>query len=86
MTRVVDPGEPVSRGRRDLGAAERKARGDALFSAAFFTIVVLANGILAILGIALLEAVGLWGVSAETTEEAAAAVSQHVRASRLALE
>jgi len=54
-------GEPLSRGQVDRRADEARGLREALFGVAFFTGVVLINGILAILSIALMEALGLWG-------------------------
>jgi hypothetical protein len=82
MSRIVDTGEPVSVGRRDLRAVERKAFQDALFAAGLFTFVVLVNGILAILAIGFLQAVGLWGVEPEMTDDAISGVSRSLRAMR----
>jgi len=59
-----DTGEPLSRGQVDRRAVEARALRDALFGVALFTGVVLVNGILAILLIALMQALGLWGVAA----------------------
>jgi hypothetical protein len=59
-----DIGEPLSRGQVDRRAAEARALRDALFGVALFTGVVLVNGILAILFIALMQALGLWGMAA----------------------
>jgi hypothetical protein len=70
-----DEGEPVSKGQIDRRAEDAKALRNALFAVVFFTGVVLVNGILAILLIALLQALGLWGatatmsVPAESTDE-----------------
>jgi len=55
-----DDGEPISRGQADRHAAERRARGTALWLVAVFTGAVLVNGILAILGIEVLQMVGIW--------------------------
>ena len=82
MTRVGGTGEPVSRGRRDLDAAERRALGDTLFAAGLFALVVLVNGILAFLAIGLVEAAGLLGVSAEPNEGARAVLSDHLHLPR----
>jgi hypothetical protein len=60
-----DIGEPLSRGQVDRRAAEARALRDALFGVALFTGVVLVNGILAILFIALMQALGLWGTAAD---------------------
>ena len=59
-----DIGEPLSRGQVDRRAAEARALRDALLFVALFTGVVLVNGILAILFIALMQALGLWGPAA----------------------
>jgi hypothetical protein len=57
-------GEPLSRGQIDRRADEARALREAMFDVAFFTGVVLINGILAILFIALMQALGLWGPTA----------------------
>jgi len=59
-----DTGEPLSRGQVDRRAVEARALRDALFGVALFSGVVLVNGILAILVIALMQALGLWGPAA----------------------
>jgi hypothetical protein len=61
-----DAGEPLSHGQLDRLAAETKALRDTLLGVALFTGVVLVNGILAILFIALMQALGLWGPASET--------------------
>ena len=55
-----DIGEPISRGRRDQRTADRRALRDSLFAVSFFAVAVLVNGILAILGIEALQALGVW--------------------------
>ena len=55
-----DKGEPISRGQLDRRAADRRALGNTLWFVAFFTAAVLVNGILAILGIEALQALGVW--------------------------
>jgi hypothetical protein len=70
VSRFRDPGEPVSAGRRDLGATERRALREALFAAALFAGVVLINGLLAILLIEFFQTMGWWGSSAAASEEA----------------
>jgi hypothetical protein len=55
-----DDGEPISRGPIDRGAADRRALGDVLWFVALFAAAVLVNGILAILGIEALQAIGVW--------------------------
>jgi len=63
-----DAGEPLSRGQVDRSAADAKALRETVFFVAFFAGVVLVNGILAILFIALIQALGWWApVAAETT-------------------
>lgn len=64
MRDMRDIGEPLSRGQVDRRSAEARAVRDALFGVALFTGVVLVNGILAILFIALMQALGLWGSAA----------------------
>ena len=58
------------------------ALSDALFAAGLFTVVVLVNGILAILLIAFLQAAGLWGFAPEPTEDAISDLSRSFRAMR----
>ena len=45
-----DEREPISRGQLDRRAADRRALGHTLWLVDFFAVVVLVNGILAILG------------------------------------
>jgi len=51
-----DTGEPLSRDQVDRRPVEARALRDALFGVALFTCVVLVNGILPILFIALMQA------------------------------
>jgi hypothetical protein len=78
MRPPYDVGEPITRGRRDLRAVERRALGDALFAAAVFGGVVLVNGILAILLIELARFTGWWA-SPEAVEGAAIHLSAGIR-------
>ena len=55
-----DEGEPIGRGQMDRCAADRRALGNALWIVAFFGVIVLVNGILAILGIEVLQNLGVW--------------------------
>ncbi|MFL5713607.1 MAG: hypothetical protein ACJ769_02985 [Chloroflexota bacterium] len=55
-----DQGEPISRGQRDSRAADQRALRDGVFFVAFFGVVVLVNGILAILGIEVMQNLGVW--------------------------
>jgi len=55
-----DEGEPISRGQLDRRAADRRALGNVLWFVAFFAAAVLTNGLLAILGIEALQALGVW--------------------------
>ena len=55
-----DEGEPISRGQLDRRAADRRRSEARLWVVAFFTAAVLVNGILAILGIEALQALGVW--------------------------
>jgi hypothetical protein len=55
-----DDGEPISRGQIDRRSADRRALGDVLWFVALFAAAVLVNGILAILGIEALQAIGVW--------------------------
>jgi hypothetical protein len=59
-----DAGEPLSRGQADRPAAEARGRRAAIFFAVLLTGAVLVNGILAILFIALVQALGLSGPAA----------------------
>jgi hypothetical protein len=80
-----DDGEPISRGQLDRKAAERRALANALFAVGLFAGVVLVNGLLAILFIELMQAVGWWGSSeSESAERAATEWSGKLRA-RLAI-
>lgn len=73
-------GEPISHGQLDRHAAGRRALRDTLFGVAFFAVVVLVNGILAILFIALMQAIGWWGPSeSEATQDAMAGLSARIR-------
>jgi len=58
-----DDGEPIGRGQPDRRAADARAIRDALFSVAFFTGVMLVNGILVILLIELARTFGWWETS-----------------------
>ena len=55
-----DDGEPISRGQLDRRAADAQALRNALLGVALFAGVVLVNGILFILLIELLQAIGAW--------------------------
>ncbi len=55
-----DQGEPIGRGQLDRRGADARAFRDGLFSVAFFTTILLVNGILVILLIGLLQAIGWW--------------------------
>ena len=55
-----DVGEPLSRGQLDRRAADRRALGNTLWFVAFFAVVVLVNGVLALLGIEVLQNLGVW--------------------------
>jgi len=57
---MPDEGEPISRGQLDRREADRRALGNALWFVALFAVVVLVNGILAILGIEVLQNLGIW--------------------------
>ncbi len=57
-------GEPVSKGRLTR-AADAQALRDTVLMVGLVSGVVLVNGILAILFIALMQALGLWGPTAE---------------------
>ena len=62
-----DAGEPMSRGQLDRRAADARASRGALFWVALCTGAILVNGILAILFVALMQALGAWvPVMAET--------------------
>ncbi len=55
-----DEGEPISRGQLDRRAADRRALGNVLWFVALFAAAALVNGVLAILGIAALQELGVW--------------------------
>jgi hypothetical protein len=55
-----DEGEPISRGQVDRRGTDRRALGNVLWFAALFMGAVLVNGLLAILGIAGLQELGVW--------------------------
>jgi hypothetical protein len=55
-----DKGEPLSRGRVDRPSAESRALWNVLVAVGLFGGAVLVNGILAILGIEALQALGIW--------------------------
>jgi hypothetical protein len=80
-----DKGEPLSRGQLDRHAAEARALRNALIGVALFTGVVLVNGILFIMLIELLQAIGWWPVPAsEGAQDATTDLSARWRA-RVAL-
>lgn len=80
-----DDGEPISRGQVDRPALERRALRNALFGVALFAGVVLVNGILFILLMGLLQAIGWWEVSAsEGTHGIVSEWSDRMRARALA--
>jgi hypothetical protein len=58
-----DEGEPIAFGQVDRKGADTRALRDTLFTVAFFGGVWLVNGILVILLIALLQAIGWWETS-----------------------
>jgi hypothetical protein len=82
---VRDAGEPLSRGQVDRRAADARALRDALLFVALFTGVVLINGILAILFIALMQALGLWTPVAVETAFLSAESPDEMRTSLLSL-
>jgi hypothetical protein len=63
MSEMPDRGEPVSVRRRDRQAAEARARRNALILVALVGGVFVVNGILLVLLVALLEALGWWGTT-----------------------
>ena len=79
-----DDGEPISRGQLDRRAADRQGLGNAIWFVAFFAGAVLVNGILAILFIALLQALGPWGPSTTETTSAAFESTDEVRSTVMA--
>lgn len=80
MTDMRDHGEPLSRGQLDRRAAEARALRNALFGVALFTGVVLVNGILFILLIELLQAIGWWPMPAsEGVQDATTELSARLR-------
>lgn len=56
----ADEGEPISAGRRDRKAAEARAFANAMFLVVGFAVASAATGLLAILLIEVLRAMGLW--------------------------
>ena len=76
-----DDGEPISRGQLDRRAANARALRNALWFVALFSGSVLINGILFILLIGWLQAIGWWEVAAaEGAQDAAANLSGRLRA------
>jgi hypothetical protein len=71
-----DDREPISRKQPERRAAEMRTLRDSLFVAAFFSGVVLINGILAILLIEFFRSIGWWEVQPATGGEGAAALSR----------
>ena len=81
---VYDAGEPISRGRRDRRRVELAALRIVLFMVALFGGVWLVNGILAILFIALMQELGLWGTAdSEFIDEIASDLAARVHDVRL---
>lgn len=80
-----DGGEPLSRGQMDRRAADARAFRDTLLMVGLFTGVVLVNGILAVLLIALMHALGLWTPVAVETAFISADDPDALRTSLLAL-
>lgn len=75
-----DAGEPLSRGQVDRRAADARAFGNTLLMVGLFTGVVLVNGILALVLIEVLQALGWWPESAsEDAGDAARDVSARLR-------
>ena len=83
MKTMRDAGEPLSQGQVDRRAGEARALRDALLGVALFSGVVLVNGILAILFIGVMQALGLWGPV--TTEDASVEMFDEARSSLQAL-
>ena len=78
---VHDNGEPSSRGQLDRRAAEARALRNALLGVALFTGVVLVNGILFLLPIEPLQAIGWRPIPAsEGAQEATAELPTWLRA------
>ena len=68
MKTLRDASKPIRKGRIDPRGSEAQALREALLGVALFAGVVLVNAILAILFIALMQALGLWmPEAAETT-------------------
>lgn len=71
MTAMRDDGEPISHGQLDRAAVERRALKDVLFAVGLFAVVVLVNGLLAILFIELMQVIGWWGApTSEASQDA----------------
>lgn len=80
-----DDGEPISRGQLDRRAADKRALRDVTLFVGLFMGVVLMNGVLWILLIELLQALGWWGSStSEGAQGAAVELSYRMRARTLA--
>lgn len=60
--------EPIAFGRVDRKAADARALSNTLFAVAFFGGVWLVNGIIVILLIGLLQAIGWWEVTTGDTQ------------------
>jgi hypothetical protein len=76
-----DDGEPISRGQLDRRAADKRALRDVTLFLALFMGAVLVNGILWILLIEMLQALGWWDSSAsEGARNAAGELSDRMRA------
>ena len=74
-----DAGEPLSRDLVDRRATEIRALSNALLGVALFSGAVLINGIVAILFIALMQALGMWGPA--TAEAASVEMFDEARSS-----
>ena len=57
---MKEPGEPISRGRIDKRAADALAMRNVVYAVLLIMATVLTNGVLAILGIEALQAIGAW--------------------------
>lgn len=68
MTTMHSNGEPISRGRIDRRAADARAVRNAAVGVALFGVVVVINGLLALLGIEALQALGAWPTPEATIE------------------
>lgn len=73
-----DDGEPISRGQVDRRVAEARALRNSLFAAALFGVVFLVNGILVVLLIEFVQAIGWWELPAVRGQDGAVTLSENL--------